>query len=248
MLAHSQDMIINTYNYYTWNPNLSDIETYEKLNPESKWNNWAQVTNGMTQEKAIINAARFEIFDYSIFEYFDRYKEFVPNERMDLMEKEVLLKNDDLNPTHVSEFLIYLEKFLESEFPNQEYYYAIYDKQDQNLNLNPARVSINGVVHNVSTIHTTYSKEEFITNIEEHIRYKDCVQIRKEEGTNRDDWLVSWQAINNDTELKTDNKTLVFKKVLFGDILSRRFIELQKLCEIATKLNLKIKRNTDWFG
>ena len=247
-IIQSQEMIVNTYNYYTWNPNLSDINVYEEINSESKGDNWAKVRNGMTQEQAIISAARFEVFDYNLFDYFEKYREYVPLERQEIIKKEVPQNWEDLDPKLVLEFILHLEQYLNLNFPKDDYYYAIFDKVLQDVNLNPARVFIDEFIHNISTIHTTYTKEEFIENLEEHRKYKDAVQIRKENGSSRSEWEISWKPISNNSELVTDKKTLIFKRTTHKAIAEQRLEQLKKLCKIAIQLNLKIKRNTDWFG
>jgi hypothetical protein len=241
-------MIVNTYNYYTINPELEGIETYRTNCESTEGNGYSIVSNGKTGEKQIIHAARFEIFDYTIFDYFENYKSFVPKERQDILFKEVLGNWNELNPNLVLEFLKYLEKHLESEFPNEDYTFTILDKQTMEFYMNPARIYVGGKITNISTVHSTYSNPDLVSNFDELVKHKDEAEIRTEHEKDQTTWKSNWLKIHDGLEFNGDEKTLVFKKMTYEKMLKNRLRELYEICEIAIKLNLKIKRNTDWLG
>ena len=241
-------MIVNTYNYFTVNPEVEKIEAYRTNCKSTEGNGYAIVTNGKTGNKQIINAARFEIFDYSIFDYFKNYKTFVPEERQEILYKEVLSNWEDLEPNLVLEFLQYLEKHLESEFPIEDYTFTILDKNSMEFYMNPARIYVEGIITNISTVHSTFSNPDLVKNFDEIKGHKDDAEIRTEHDKDKSTWETKWLKIHDGKEFVGDNKTLVFKRNTYEQMLKNRFDELYEICEIAIKLKLKIKRNTDWLG
>ena len=114
--------------------------------------------------------------------------------------------------------------------------------------MNPARIYVDGNITNISTVHSTFSNPELVNNFDELVKHKDEAEIRTEYGKNKTTWKTNWLKIHDGAEFNGDEKTLVFKKVTYDQMLNNRLSELYEICEIAIKLNLKIRRNTDWLG
>lgn len=240
---YCQNMIVNTYNYYTINPNIETIESYRSNCKKKEGEGYAIIG-----KKKIIHAARFEIFDYSIFDYFKNFELFVPKERQEIIYKEVLANWSDLDPELVLEFLKYLEVYLTTEFPNDDYTFTILDKRTNEFFMNPARIYVDGIITNISTVHSTFSNPDLVDNYEELVKHKDDAEIRTEYQKDKITWETKWVNIHNGMEYIGDNKTLIFKKNTYRQMLESRLSELYEVCEMAIKHKLKIKRNTDWLG
>ncbi len=241
--TYCQNMLVNTYNYYTINPNVETIESYRSHCKKKEGEAFAIIG-----KKKIIHAARLEIFDYNIYDYFDSYEVFVPKERQEIIFKEVLSNSGDLEPEFLLEFFKYLEFYLKTKFPNDNYTFTILNKRTNEFYMNPARIYVNRIITNISTIHSTFSNPDLVHNYEELVKHKDDAEIRTEYQNDKTTWVTKWVNIHDGMEYVGDNITLIFKKKTYGQMLKSRFSELYDLCEMAIKHKLKIHRNSDWLG
>lgn len=238
--------IVFTHNYFTFNPNITDKQKYIDAYKEIEFDGWGVVNSG-TKNPGIINAYSLKIYDYFLFDYFKDYLEYIPIQHQQDLYQTVLSNPDDLEPSKVLEFIRYLAAFLEIHFPNKEFYYTITVLELPILNGNSVSVNLDGKKVSISTSHTTFTDlgpsninwYEYVTNHKHQakISFFNSAQSK---------WEEDWLDIEDGKQLKTENKTLVFKKIYLGPQLEYTMEHLKKMCQLAIELSLKVKRNTDW--
>jgi hypothetical protein len=175
------------------------------------------------------------------------YLEYIPIQHQQDLYQTVLSNPDDLEPSKVLEFIRYLEAFLEIHFPNKEFYYTIAVLESPILNGNSVSVNLDGKKVSISTSHTTFTDLDT-----SNINWYEYVNNHKHQAkisflnSSQSKWEEDWLDIEDGKQLKTENKTLVFKKIYLGTRLKYTLEHLAKMCQLAIELSLKVKRNTDW--
>lgn len=210
---------------------------------------WQIVSNNNSNGKFIICGGRLDAWDYNVFEFFYKYKEFLPNTESSKFEQEFLFnKDEELDPSIVLDFFKYLKKYISLNFDSDKHYYIVYKQLYNDDNFKYffvwERIKVGESTLKISTEHTTFDKAEVL--------YRDYSQ---KENHNNEYELISefpkksteWHAIPENNMLIIGNEVLLFEKLRYIDFLNNRLDRVIKTCELAIESNSKIRRNSDWF-
>lgn len=239
--------IVYTHNFYSFNPKVEDKQKYIDAYEEIEFNGWGVVSSG-AENPGIINGYSLKIFDYFLFTYFKDYTQYVPIQHQSSICQSVLNNQNDLDPANLLEFIGYLGEFLQVHFPNNEFYYDIEVVENSMLNGSPIRTLFENKQVIISTGHTTftdltYAQAKYKEYLISH-KHQACIRFY---NSSQSKWEEDWLDIEDGKQLKTENKTLVFKKIYLGSRLKYTLEHLVKMCQLAIEFSLKIKRNTDWI-
>jgi len=227
MFAQGKE-IVDTDNFYIKDTNLGHINNFKQQFEELKGNSWHSV------EDHNMVRLRLAIFDYTLLDLIKKYKEYIPLEEQEYFEQNFLYKEGDISPRVLFKFLKYMYKYSKSNFFNDEYYYYIYNLTFAYNNGSPVRIQIDNKTYKFDVGHTTHK------NVTEHL---DQYELTDESVRNGE---TKWIDIVEGELIEGDTQVIYIKKHYYKDKFDELFINLFKLCELSSSLDLLIQRNVSW--
>jgi hypothetical protein len=225
--------IVETYNLCINDQNISHYNDFKITFKTPELNNWGKVSSSNLGEHMI---AKFnlEVFDYSLFDLFNRYKEFIPANQQEFYETNFLFKQGKIEPEIAFDFFKYLYEYSKMGFVGDKYYYTIYNLSNVYNSGSTVRILINNKNFKFSTIHSTYKNE--IEHLNQYEKTDESVSNGKTE----------WINIEKNEIIIGDTEKLLIQKIYYREKIDELFINLFKMFELAKTLDIKIERNAEW--
>ncbi len=228
MFAQAKE-IVDTYNFYVEDTNLGHINNFKLQFKELEDSHWNKIG-----ESHIIAKFELAVFDYTLFDLIKKYKEYIPSEEQEYYEQNFLYKEDGISPKVLFNFLKYMYQYSKSNFINDDYYYFIYNVTNTYNRGSPVRIQIDNKIFKFDVGHTTHK------NVTEHL---DQYELTDESVRNGE---TKWVDIVEGELIEGDTQVIYIKKHYYKDKFDELFINLFKLCELSSELDLLIQRNVSW--
>ena len=200
-----------------------------------------------TNKKCILQLSDIAYGDEYLSDYFDFYNRYIPEEHQALFVKEILNKQQDIDPILLRYFLTYLAEYIQTQHQDHDYF-TIIDNQSGKETFE-VRLPIDGIIHQISTHHLMhrYSEHRDDHMHDEHVKLiAETSPEKYNRETNQYNWKYFYRKIKDGDQLKTDTTTLTFKGKYANNYFLSIIEDVSEMCAFAIQQDLKIQTNIQW--